>query len=214
VKSDKANLALSVVCAVLCIVGVGLALAFGPELYTTLTRPAFEAAPSAIVKDSPVPVRDFELTDQNNQLVKLSGLRGKTVMLFFGYTHCPDVCPVTIADFTQLKKKLGSSADHTAFVMVSLDGERDTPAVLKNYLRTFDPEFIALTGEVEKVRAIMADFGANFVKQQKTGTQESYLVAHTAYSYLIDPQGRWRAAYPYGMPTDDMAKDIERILSE
>jgi protein SCO1 len=214
VKSDKANLVLSVVCAALCIVGVGLALSFGPELYDTLTRPAFAPALSSVTKDPPVPVRNFELTNQDGQPVQLNDLRGKTVMLFFGYTHCPDVCPVTIADFVQLKKKLGGNAEKTAFVMVSVDGERDTPVVLKNYMRSFDNSFIALTGESDKVRTLTADFGANFIKQQKTGTQESYLVAHTAFSYLIDVQGRWRMAYPYGMPTDDMAKDIQRILSE
>ena len=133
-KSDKTNLALSVICAVLCIVGVGLALTFGPELYDTLTRPAFAPSLSSIAKNPPVPVRNFELTNQDGQPTRLSDLRGKTVMLFFGYTHCPDVCPVTIADFVQLKKKLGSNADKMAFVLVSVDGERDTPAVLKNYL--------------------------------------------------------------------------------
>jgi protein SCO1/2 len=214
VKSDKTNLILSIVCAVLCIIGVGLALTFGPELYATLTRPAFVGAPSSVVKNPPVPLRDFELTNQDGQPTQLSDLRGKTLMLFFGYTHCPDVCPVTIADFVQLKKKLGSEAEKMAFVMVSMDGERDTPAVLKNYLRTFDPTFIALTGDPEKVRSITADFGANFIKQQKTGTQESYLIAHTAFSYLIDQEGRWRAAYPYGMPTDDIASDIQKLLSE
>ncbi len=213
-KSDKANLVLSVVCAVLCIVGVGLALTFGPELYDTLTRPAFAPAASSVTKDPPVPLRNFALTNQDGQPIQLSDLRGKTVMLFFGYTHCPDVCPVTIADFVQLKKKLGGNAEKTVFVMVSVDGERDTPAVLKNYMRSFDTSFIALTGESDKVRALTADFGANFINQQKTGTQESYLVAHTAFSYLIDAQGRWRMAYPYGMPTDDMAKDIQKILSE
>jgi protein SCO1/2 len=211
-KSDRANLILSIVCAVLCIAGVGLALLFGPQLYDTLTRPAFVGAPSSVVKNPPVPLADFELTNQDSQPTRLSDLRGKTVMLFFGYTHCPDVCPVTIADFVQLKKKLGSTADQIAFVMVSLDGERDTPAVLKNYLRTFDPTFIALTGDSEKVRSITATLGANFIKQQKAGTQESYLIAHTAFSYLIDNEGRWRIAYPYGMPTDDIASDIQSLI--
>lgn len=213
-RKDSTNLILSVVCGMLCILGVGLALSFGPEMYQNLTRPAFEPAASSVIKDPPVQVRDFALTNQDGQPLKLSDLRGKAVLLFFGYTHCPDVCPVTVADFVQIKKKLGSQANQTAFVMVTVDGDRDTPAVMKNYMSTFDASFIGLTGESDKVRGITADYGANFVKQQKAGTQESYLVAHTAFSYLLDKQGRWRVAYPYGMPTDDMTKDIEKLLSE
>lgn len=213
-RKDSTNLLLSVICAILATFGVGLILSFGPTLYQQLTQPNFTASPSGIVKDPPKAVRDFVLTNQDGQALRLSDLRGKPAMLFFGYTHCPDVCPVTIADYVQIKKKLGEQASQMNFVMVSVDGERDTPAVLKNYMKTFDTSFIGLTGSTEQVKSIAADFGANFEKQQTSGTEASYLMAHTSFSYLLDAQGRWRLAYPFGTPTDDITKDVQKILGE
>ena len=212
-RKESTSLLLSVICAILITFGVGLILSFGPTLYQQLTQPNFNVSPSGIVKDPPKAVRDFVLTDQNGQALRLSDLRGKPVMLFFGYTHCPDVCPVTIADFVQVKKKLGEQGDKVSYVMVSVDGERDTPEVLKNYMKTFDTSFIGLTGSTDQVRGIAADFGANFQKQQTTGTSASYLMAHTSFTYLLDGQGRWRLAYPFGTPTDDITKDVQAILS-
>ncbi len=213
-RKDSTNLILSVICAILVTFGVGLILSFGPVLYQQLTQPSFNASPSSIVKDPPKAVRDFVLTNQNGQAVRLSDLRGKPLMLFFGYTHCPDVCPVTVADFVQVKKKLGDQAGKVNFVMVTVDGDRDTPAVLKNYMKTFDTSFIGLTGSTEEVKSIAADFGASFQKQQATGTEASYLMAHTSFSYLLDAQGRWRLAYPFGTATDDMTQDLQKILGE
>ena len=214
VRKDSTNLLLSVICAILATFGVGLILSFGPTLYQQLTRPNFNVSPSSIVKNPPKAVRDFVLTNQDGQALRLSDLRGKPVMLFFGYTHCPDVCPVTVADFVQVKKKLGDQANKVAFMMVSIDGDRDTPAVLKNYMKTFDTRFIGLTGSPDQVKSIAADFGASFEKQQTTDSQASYLMAHTSFSYLLDAQGRWRLAYPFGTATDDMARDVKTILGE
>lgn len=212
-SKDSTNLILSVLAAFLVIVGMGLAFSFGPTLVRDLQRPAFNAAPGAIVKDPPVVLRDFSLTDQTGKPFKLSDLSGKAVMLFFGYTHCPDYCPLSLAHFAQVKKTLGADAARVAFVMISLDGERDTPDVLNAYMKQFDPSFIGLTGDPEKVRSIGLDYAVQFQKQRLKGTQAEYLVAHTTFMYLIDPQGRWRIAYPYDVPREDITADIQRILS-
>jgi protein SCO1/2 len=139
-------------------------------------------------------------------------LKGKGVLMFFGYTHCPDVCPVTLADFLRVKEALGADADKVAFVLISLDGSRDTPTVLKNYLKSFDPAFIGLTGEEETVRGIITDFAGQFQRQKDTGSAESYLVAHTSFSYFINPDGRWAAAYPFQANPNEIAKDIQAML--
>ncbi len=213
-SKDSTNLILSVLAAFLVIVGMGLAFSFGPSVIRDLQRPAFNAAPGAIVKEPAVQVRDFTLTNQKGQPLKMSDLRGKAVMLFFGYTHCPDYCPLSLAQYAQIKKTLGTDAARVAFVMISLDGERDTPAVLNAYMKQFDPTFIGLTGDPEKVRSIGADYAVQFQKQRLKGTQAEYLVAHTTFMYLIDPPGRWRIAYPYDVPREEITQDIQRILAE
>lgn len=213
-SKDSSNLILSVLAAFLAVMGLGLAFSFGPTWIENLQRPAFTVAPGAIVKEPAKEVRDFTLTNQDGQEVSISSLRGKAVMLFFGYTHCPDYCPLTLAEFVQVKKALGANADKINFVMISLDGERDTPAVLKEYIKGFDPSFIALTGDPEKVRGIGADYAVQFQKERLKGTQAEYIVAHTTFTYLIDAQGRWRIAYPYDVPREDISKDVQRILAE
>ncbi len=214
VSKDSTNLLLSVLAAFLVIIGMGLAFSFGPSLITDLQRPAFNAAPGAIVKEPATEMRDFTLTDQTGKSLKLSDLRGKAVMLFFGYTHCPDYCPLSLAQYAQIKKALGADADRVAFVMISLDGERDTPDVLNAYMKQFDPAFIGLTGDPEKVRSIGEDYAVQFQKQRLKGTQAEYIVAHTTFMYLLDPQGRWRIAYPYDVPRADITADIQRILAK
>ncbi|HQV69303.1 MAG TPA: SCO family protein [Thermoflexales bacterium] len=155
---------------------------------------------------------DFTLTNQDNQQMKLSDLRGKAVILFYGYLNCPDVCPLTLAEMKKTKELLGKDADKTAFVYISVDGERDTPDLLKQYLKMFDPAFIGLTGPSEQVRTIAFEYGAAFEKQKPPGTQAAYIVSHTAYTYLLDADGKWRMVFPYGVAPETVAAGVRSIL--
>lgn len=172
--------------------------------------------PRGILVDPPQTMPDFTLTDHNGRPTRLSDLTadGKAVMLFFGYTHCPDVCPLSMGDFKAYKKALGETANKVRFVMVSVDGARDTPEVMKRYVTAFDPEFIGLTGPEDEVRQIGLRYGVHFQKETPQGTQAAYLVTHTAYSYLVDASLRWRMVFPFRAGAEVVAEDIRRILGE
>ena len=214
-KKDGIVLLGAVVGSILVIVVIGLGLSFAPNLFTP---PIPTATPGGLVIDNNHRVRDFELTDQNGKTARLSDLRGKAVLLFFGYTHCPDVCPLSLSEFKQIKSTLTSQspsvAAKVAYVMISVDGERDTPDVMNSYVKAFDPAFIGLTGQPDLVANIGLDYGVKFEKQRPTGTQASYLVAHTSYIYLIDTTGNWRVAYPFQTPVAMIAEDITRMTSQ
>ncbi len=160
----------------------------------------------------PREVADFTLTNQDGQPMSLSDFQGKPVLLYFGYTFCPDICPTSLAEFVRVKRNLGDSADKVAFVFVSVDGERDTPEVIKRYLANFDPDFIGMTGTEKEIRKIGVDYGLFFEKSQVEGTSADYLVDHTAASFLIDQQRRLHTAYAYGMPAEVISEDILALL--
>jgi len=141
-------------------------------------------------------------------------LRGKPIILFFGYTFCPDVCPLTLSEMLKAKKALGADGDKAQFVFVSVDGERDTPEVLKNYLKLFDPTFIGLTGAPDDVRAVASEYGASFVKKKPEGTSAAYLIVHTSNTYLLDAQGRWRVRFSYMTKPEVIAQYTKNLLSE
>ncbi len=148
--------------------------------------------------DPPKDVGDFTLTNQDGQPFRLSDLRGKVALFFFGYTHCPDICPTTLAEFKRVKALLGDDAGRVAFVFVSVDGERDTPERLTNYVRAFDPQFIGLTGDDAALRPIARDFGVFYQRVSYEESAADYLVDHTASTFVIDQQGRLRLVFPYG----------------
>ena len=205
----------AIVASIAALVGIGLALSFVPVL---LNPPQPTPTSGAIIVEEPRLMPDFTLTDQNKELRHLTDSRGKAVLVFFGYTHCPDVCPLAMSDFKRVKTVLGATnpeaISRVDFMMVSVDGERDTPDVMKSYVEAFDPQFIGLTGGSFDVAAIGKDYGLRFEKQKPTGTQASYLIAHTSFSYLIDPKGFWRVAFPFQTPPEQIASDIARILTE
>ncbi len=213
-KRDSLQLVAGVLIALALILGLSLAAAFAPAWLAGSQGPPPTPTPGGMAVEPPKPMRDFTLTDQDGRPVKLSDLRGRAVLMFFGYTHCPDVCPLSMGDLRAVKKELGERAGEVAFVMVSVDGARDTPEVMKRYVGAFDPGFIGLTGDETAVHGIGADYGVVFERQKPQGTAATYLVAHTSYTYLLDRQGRWRVTYPFQTPTDLIARDIGRILDE
>jgi len=157
------------------------------------------------------PVADFTLINQDGQPVRLSDYRGKLVVLFFGYTHCPDVCPTTLARLNQVMRQLGEAGKSVQVLFVSVDPERDTPAVLKQFLSHFNPMFVGLTGQAEEVAAVNTAFGV-YVKKEEVGSAAGYLVTHTTRIYVIDREGRLVLTFPADTPVEDIAADLKHLL--
>jgi protein SCO1/2 len=163
------------------------------------------------VLDPPKVVSDFTLTSDANQPFHLSDLRGKVAVLFFGYTHCPDVCPTTLADFKRVKAHLGDDADRVSFVFISVDGARDTPERLATYVHAFDPDFIGLTGDDATLRTIAQDYGV-FFQRVNYDNPDNYLVDHTASSFAVGPEGKLRVVFAYQSDPAGMAQRIRSLL--
>ena len=160
----------------------------------------------------PPPATDFTLTDQHGDAFRLSDQRGQVVLLFFGYTHCPDVCPTTLARWKQVSDSLGEDAERVRFVFITVDPERDTPARLQQHLAVFSPDFIGLTGTPEELEPVYAAYSIYHEKAEATGSALGYLVNHSASVLLIDPQGRWRLAYSFGTSPEDIVHDVRELL--
>ena len=163
--------------------------------------------------DPPVPAADFELTDQNGQKFRLSDQDGEIILLFFGYSNCPDVCPLTMSEYKQMKEMLGEQADQVRFVFVTVDPERDTQARLSEYVNAFDPEIIGLTGSRTELEPVWKSYGVYQAKQE-TGSAAGYTVDHTSRTYLIDQDGNWQLTYPFEMEKEDILSDVRYLLSQ
>jgi len=161
--------------------------------------------------DPPREMDDFTLTGNDGEPISLSDLRGKIVLLYFGYTRCPDFCPTTIANFKRVREMLGPDDDKVAFVMVSIDGTRDTPAEMKKYLSNFDSTFIGMTGKESDVEGIAIDYNVTS-ETQAGGSTDEYNMDHTPSSYMIDTQGRWVMEYMYGTEPDVITEEIRRMV--
>jgi protein SCO1/2 len=173
----------------------------------------FENLPEGVnAIDPPVQLNDFTLTNQQNEPVHLRDLEGKDTLITFGYTHCPDVCPINLASFKQVKKNLGENAFQVNFVFFSVDGKRDTPDVLAKHLQLFDPGFIGITGADAAIRPVTQQFGVYYEIGTPAPEQTDYWVSHTASSFLVDKHGRLIRAYAYQTPPDVIAADIRQNL--
>lgn len=154
----------------------------------------------------------FELKDLEGQTRTLASYKGKVVAMFFGYTHCPDVCPTTLAEWAQVKQKLGSKGDKLQVLFVSVDPERDTPELLKQYVPKFDPSFDALTGTEDQLKPLLAGLKVYAAKVQQSDKPGDYLMDHSASSYVFDQTGAIRLLVRYNTPAKDVASDVEQIL--
>ena len=152
----------------------------------------------------------LELADHTGKLRRLEDWRGKAVVLVFGFTHCPDVCPTTLADIALALKELGPDAERVQVLMVSVDPERDTPQALAKYVSAFDPRFVALRGDLEATRKAAQEFKVYFEKRKQG---ESYTVDHSAQSYVIDPQGKLRLLVRHDRIAQDLAPDLRALLA-
>jgi len=153
----------------------------------------------------------FSLTDTEGKTRTLSDFKGKVVVVFFGFAQCPDVCPATLADMAEVRKRLGKDGERVQVVFITVDPARDTPQVLGAYMRNFDPSFVALTGTAEQIEKTTKDFKVFFAKVPGKSAN-TYTVDHTAASYVFDREGKVRLFVRYGQPVDAVVADIKRLL--
>ncbi len=155
--------------------------------------------------------KDFALSDQNGQARSIKDFAGKVVVVFFGYTQCPDVCPTTLQELLEVKRLLGADGDKLQAVFVTVDPERDTPDMLKAYMANFDATFVALHPTPEQLQPLLKDFKI-YAKRVEGKTATSYTMDHSAQSYVYDTQGRLRLYSRYGSGPQALADDARLLL--
>jgi protein SCO1/2 len=157
--------------------------------------------------------KTFTLADHNGKQRTLADFRGKVVVLFFGFTHCPDVCPITLAELAGAVKQLGPAGENVQVLLVTIDPERDTPELLARYVTAFNPQFLALRGNAEETARVAKEF--KVIYQKVAGPRpENYAMDHSAGSYIFDRQGRLRLYVAYGRGADVFAHDIGLLLKQ
>src|SRR5450759_968048 len=156
--------------------------------------------------------KDFALTDHNGQSRSLKDFVGKVVLLFFGYTQCPDVCPTSMAEMAEVKRLLGKDGARLQGLFVTVDPERDTPAVLKAYIANFDPTFLALYTTPEKLKTLAKDYRI-YYKKVAGPSPDSYSMEHSAGCYVYDTRGKLRLYTRYGSGAAALASDIRLLLN-
>ncbi|MCB0102650.1 MAG: SCO family protein [Anaerolineales bacterium] len=164
------------------------------------------------VIQSPEPSYNFTLTGANGD-VSLSDYRGKMVLMYFGYTFCPDICPGTLANAAQALRNMGDKADEVQLIMVSLDPERDTPEKLAEYTGHFYPSFIGITGTKEQIDEIAALYGI-YYKINEGSEATGYLIDHTATMMVLDREGYLKLVFPYGVTSEEIADDLKYMLRQ
>ena len=154
----------------------------------------------------------FSLTDHNGQPRTLADFKGKAVVIFFGFTQCPDVCPTSMTEMAQAKQLLGADGDRLQGLFISIDPERDTPEIMKAYMAAFDPTFLALYAKPEELPEVAKSFKI-YYKKVVGSSPETYTMDHSAGSYVYDPQGRVRLYHRYGTGAQALADDLKKLLA-
>lgn len=180
-------------------------------LFIVACSPREQLSPSSIDLKGEKVANDFQLRDPDGKTRTMADFRGKVVMLFFGYTQCPDVCPTALARAVAVKKKLADDATKLQVIFVTVDPERDTPEIMKSYTTAFDPSFIGLSGDMEMTRKTADAFRVFY---QKVPTKSSYTMDHTAVTYLLDPKGEMRVAIKPDASADEIAHDVHFLLND
>ena len=156
--------------------------------------------------------KGFTLTDHNGKPRTLADFKGKVVVVFFGYTQCPDVCPTTLSELAGIKKALGSEAERLQVIFITLDPQRDTPELMAGFVPAFDSSFLGLWGEQAVIDKVAKDFKV-FAQKVPSNDSKSYTIDHTAGSYVFDDQGHIRLFVRHGQGVDGMQKDLQRLLA-
>lgn len=157
-------------------------------------------------------VASFQLTDMNGRERTAADWRGKVLLLFFGYTHCPEVCPTTLYTLSQTMRLLGTSAADVQVLFVTLDPQRDTARVLRAFLPYFDPRFLGAYADSAAIKTLAKTYGV-YVRRHETTTPGDYTLDHSAVVYAFDRQGRLRLKMPYGETQEQMASDVRQLLA-
>lgn len=193
------------------LIGIGI-VAVALVAVGLLLRPQGQFRGSLL--DPPIPAPDFSLTQANGETFTLSAQKEKVVLLFFGYTYCPDVCPTTLADLAQVMKRLGRQSERVRVVFISVDPQRDTPERAQSYAAAFDPSFIGLSGTEADLQPVWNAYGVYRLVRDSESRGSDYLVDHSARVYLIDGKGNLRLTYSFGTPVEDLENDLRLILRE
>jgi len=164
--------------------------------------------------EPPQPLPDFELMSAAGQPFRLSDAEGDISLIYFGYTSCPDVCPLTLWEVKTALSQLEIGRERIHVIFISADPERDTPQVMANYTAAFGPQFIGLTDEFDKTEAVMKPLGAFAEKEEVADSALGYLVNHSATLYLVGPQRRLLLQYPFGFEADDLRSDLTYLLQQ
>ncbi len=157
------------------------------------------------------PAPDFALTGGHGQPFKLSDQRGKWILLAYGYTHCPDVCPLTLSTLRDVVKRVETQGQPVQVVFVTIDPERDTPDIMQQYVAQFNPTFEGLSGTPQEIASAARPYGVKYEKKE-THSANGYSMGHTANVYLIDPQFNWRMTFPFGVKAEEIAADLQYLM--
>ncbi len=171
-----------------------------------------EYVPAGSMIDPPQPAAEIDLMDTSGERFLLSDLRGETVLLFFGYTFCPDVCPATLHDIRFVFEQLGDRTDDARIVFITVDPARDSPDRIRSYLDGFDPDFIGLTGTDAALEQVYQDYSVQVVRAPAAGAG-GYEVEHISRIFVIDRAGRLVATFPYGLGREAILADLQHLLS-
>jgi protein SCO1/2 len=196
--SERGNRPLTIVAVFAGSLAIGLAL-----MMWLLDGPRGAMAPAAI--GGP-----FQLVDQSGATVTADKLQGKPTLLFFGYTHCPDICPTTLFDVSEVLRAMGKDADRVNAYFVSVDPERDSPAIMKDYLSSFDPHLKGLTGDSDAVGKMLSEY--RVYSKKVPGKDGDYTMDHSAMVYLMDRNGRFVAPFKLDRKPDEAATDLKRYI--
>jgi protein SCO1/2 len=164
--------------------------------------------------DPPQSLPDFQLMNSTGQPFRMSQTEDKLSLIYFGYTYCPDVCPLTLWEVKKALADLEIDQEQVQVIFITVDPERDTPERLSQYVQAFGPQFIGLTDDDQKIREVMAFFGAFAAREEVPNSAVGYLVNHSASLYLIDAQRRLRLQYPFGFEADDLRSDLLHLLQQ
>ena len=177
---------------------IGEPIIGGPNFHGTVIR-------------SPEPAANFTLLNVDSEEVSLKDFRGRVVLLYFGYTYCPDVCPATMTELKQAVEEIGNRAKDVQVIMISVDPERDSPEQLQNYVSHFHDSFIGLSGTEEEILGITTQYGVFYEKHEGT-VASGYLIDHTATVIVIDREGKLRLVYPFNTQSEDIASDLRYLV--
>lgn len=196
---DSIRRAIRTLAAVTLLAGIVVSCGQPYQLRGTVLEPPSQAA-------------DFTLDDHNGQSFTLGEQRGKVVLLFFGFTTCPEICPTTLAEMKAVRERLGAAAERVQVVFVTVDPERDVADRMRRYVTSFDPSFLGLVGTQEQLQPIYEAYGVTAIRRELPDSALKYTMDHTSHTYVIDPRGQLRELMPYGSRIDDIVSDVEYLL--